>query len=92
MRLSAEQALTVLMRPAGAQSLEDLICSSSEEGMTARLGQWQRLSSFGKDSSPTWAPLDVQGVASLLQQLHAFRGTECCRWLAEDDNVGQSSK
>ncbi|CAL5229303.1 g12603 [Coccomyxa viridis] len=88
---TAEQALTVLMRPAGAQSLEDLICSSSEEGMTARLGQWQRLSSFGKDSSPTWAPLDVQGVASLLQQLHAFRGTECCRWLAEDDNVGQSS-
>ncbi len=87
----AGQALTVLMRPPGAQSLEDLICSSSEEGMTARLGQWQRLSSFGNDSAPIWTPLDVQGVASLLQPLHAFRSTECCRWLAEDDEVGQSS-
>ena len=91
MLLSAEQALTVLMRPPGAQSLEDLICSSSEEGMTARLGQWQRLSNFGKDSAPVWTPLDDQGVASLLQPLHAFRSTECCRWLAEDDEVGQSS-
>lgn len=86
---AAEQALTVLMRPPGAQPLEDLICSSSEEGLRARLGQWQRLSSFGKDGAPVWTPLDVQGVASLLQPLHAFRSLECCRWLAEDDEVGQ---
>ena len=86
---AAEQALTVLMRPPGAQSLEDLICSSSEEGLRARLGQWQRLSKFGTDGAPLWAPLDAPGVASLLQPLHAFRSMECCRWLAEDDEVGQ---
>ena len=88
---AAEQALTVLMRPPGAQSLEDLICSSSEEGLRARLGQWQRLSSFGEDSHPRWTPLDVHGVASLLLPLHAFRSMECCRWLAEDDGVGHNS-
>ena len=27
----------------------------------------------------------------MLSQLHAFRSTECCRWLAEDDKVGQST-
>ena len=59
--------------------------------MRARLGQWQRLSNFGEDSSPIWTPLDVHGVASLLQPLHAFRSMECCRWLAEDDEVGHNS-
>ena len=86
---TAEQALTVLMRHVGAQALDDLLSSSSEEGLTARLGQWQRLSSLGEGSSPVWTGLDTQGVASLLGPLRAFRQTEGCRWLIEEDGSEQ---
>lgn len=88
--LTAEQALTVLMRPVGTQALDDLLSSSSEEGLTARLGQWQRLSSLGDGSSPVWTGLDTQGVASLLGPLRAFRQTEGCRWLIQEDGSEQS--
>ena len=51
----------------------------------ARLGQWQRLSSFGNDSSPIWTPLDSQGVASLIEPLQAFKGIDCCQHLIGDE-------
>jgi hypothetical protein len=88
---SAEQALTVLLRPMGAQAMNDLLASSSEEGLTARLGQWQRLSSLGDGSLPVWTGLDALGVASLLEQVQAFRRTESCRWLVQQDGSEQGS-
>lgn len=89
--VAADQALTVLMRPKGAQSLEDLLSSSTEEGMIARVGQWHRLSSIGSGSSPVWTELDVKGVASLVEPLRAFKGMDCCRWLTDEDEGDQSS-
>ena len=52
----------------------------------ARLGQWRRLSSFGNDSSPIWAALDSQGVASLMEPLQSFKGLDCCQFLIGDEN------
>ena len=82
---TAEQALTVLMRPVGAPALEELLSSSSHEGMMARLGQWERLSSFGNDSSPIWTALSSQGVASLIEPLQSLKGLECCHLLVGDE-------
>lgn len=59
--------------------------------MTARLSQWQRLSNFGNDSSPIWTPLDIPGVASLLEPLRATQGLDCYRWLTDDNKSSESS-
>ena len=51
----------------------------------ARLGQWQRLSSFGNDSSPIWTAIDSQGIASLIEPLQSLQGLECCQYLIGDE-------
>ena len=86
----AAQALTVLMRPLGAPALEELLSSSSQEGLMARLGQWQRLSSFGNDSLPIWTTLDTQGIASLIEPLQSFKGLGCCKHLIDDEGGDHS--
>ena len=60
----------------------------------ARLGQWQRLSSFGKDSSPIWTTLDSAGVASLIEPLQSFKSLECCQHLIgnEEGEHGLASR
>ena len=59
--------------------------------MTARLSQWQRLSTFGNDSSPIWTPLELPGVASLLEPLRAAQCLDCCRWLTDDSKSSESN-
>ena len=73
----AGQALTVLSRPAGSDSLQDVMTSLMAES----LDSWHRLVGFNEQGEAEWEVLGIERAASFQKHLSNFSRLVCCTYL-----------
>ncbi|BDA50517.1 hypothetical protein COCOBI_16-1930 [Coccomyxa sp. Obi] len=83
------QALTVLSRPVGALTVQDVMASlvALGEGQKEGLASWHKLVGFNQQGKPEWEVLGSQRAATLQKRLSQFARLACCAYLCPHMDV-----